>query len=529
MIKKLISQNRVFLLITLALFLIFSSVLYVSMNQIYEREARLQHELEEARLLAAERGISSFLADSGRDLRFISSLPAVKNYIESGFAPSVFGEELRQTFYSFARAHKKYYGIRLMDFSGREVAAVYNRPGEAAAILSGQELRDRSGREYFKETKKLEKHQIYVSPVGLTSVHEGHGSHYLALVRMGAPLFKGDGQRAGVLILDVNLAEWLNRLPGEIFVQTEEGNLISAGPAGTVESHESVHVFTQPSGMLVVSDIETIHYSAVEVLSGRTLFLAIQHEHPLLQLMFHRLILATVILLVLFLGLIFVIDYVNISRGRELIKAEQAIIFSLAGLAEGRDPETGAHLERTGKYLAVLAKQLAKKPEFRKVITSGFIDNLRDAAPLHDIGKVGMKDSILLKEGKLTEDEFKRMKQHVSVGAEVIRKTIKEFKLTRPFLEISLNICAYHHEKYNGQGYPGGLKDGEIPLEARMFALCDAYDTIRSKRPYKGALTHEEAVSRIKSDSGKHFDPDIVEAFLECEENFAAVSGDFPD
>ncbi len=529
MIRKLIRQNRLFLLITLALFLFFASILYVSFNQIYHREARLQHELEDARLTAAERSIRAFFADSERDIRFLSSLPAVKNYIDSDFAPSVFEDEVRETIYRFARTHNQYSRLRIIDSSGREVSAAVNRPGQSPYIVPGGGLRDESPRQYFIKTMKQGRDRIYISPVEMHEGTEDPEPFHAPLVRIGVPLFGEEAEKAGGLILDLNISRWFKLLPGEIFVHTEEGNLISMGPDGTVDFRRSDYVFPESSGMLEVSDIETIHYSSVEVLPGRKLVLGIQHEHPLLQLMFRRLMLATVILLVLVLGLIFFIDYVNISRGRELISAEQAIIFSLAGLAEDRNPETGEHLERTKEYAAALAKQLAKHRKFRRIITSDFIDNLNDAAPLHDIGKVGIPDSILLKEGKLTDEEFDEMKKHVSLGAGIIKKTIEKFKLRQAFLFMSRNISAYHHEKYNGRGYPEGLKGDEIPIEARIFALCDAYDAIRSKRPYKSELSHEDALARIKSDSGRHFDPDIVEAFLECEKEFSRIHDNSKD
>jgi len=218
-----------------------------------------------------------------------------------------------------------------------------------------------------------------------------------------------------------------------------------------------------------------------------------------------------------------IIGYLNVVRFRELIGAQKAIIFSLVELTERRDPETGQHLERTKKYTAELAKQLRENKKYRKLITSEFIEDISDAAPLHDIGKVGIRDSVLLKKSKLTQEEYEEMKEHVRIGKQILQDAIDTFKLKQPFLLVGRNICAYHHEKYDGKGYLEGLKGTEIPLEARIFTLCDTYDAIRSKRPYKDALPHEEAVRRIMSDSGEHFDPDIVDAFLKIENEFAKI------
>ncbi len=516
MIKKIIRQNTTFLLITLGLFLIFGSVLYIAMRQIYEREASLQHQLEEAPLLVAKQSIEIFFSSAEQDLLFLTALVDFETRPEN---------DLKEIFYRFAESQKQFYKIRLIDSSGQEVIRIDNRPGFVPLIIPEVELRNRKSREYFTETIGLDKEQIYVSPIILHV--ETIEEFPVPLVRLGSSLFGHNGGKTGVLIVDINLTECLKLLPEYGFIQTEERTLISIGPEGETDFRPSDYVFTELSGKLIASDIETIHYSTMEILSGRTLILGMQHEHPQLQLMFRRLVMVTVILLVLLLFLTLTIDFINFSKVKELISAEKAIIFSLAGLTEGRDPETGAHLERTGRYSGLLAKRLAKEPKFRKIITGGFIDNIYDAAPLHDIGKVAVRDSILFKKGKLTEREFSEMKQHVIIGARVIQNAIEKFKLTQLFIAMSRNICAYHHEKYNGQGYPEGLKGEEIPLEARIFALCDAYDTIRSRRPYKEGLSHEKAVDRIKSDSGNHFDPDIVEVFLECEAEFARIHDEY--
>ena len=180
------------------------------------------------------------------------------------------------------------------------------------------------------------------------------------------------------------------------------------------------------------------------------------------------------------------------------------------------DRETAGHLARTRKYAVAIAKELRKNKKYRKIITKEHIEDLNDAAPLHDIGKVGIRDDILLKESKLTDEEYEEMKRHALIGKKIIKDTIEKYKLNQSFLIMARDIIEYHHEKYNGKGYPTGLKGEEIPLEARIFAVADAYDAIRSKRPYKNSLPHKEAIKRIKSDKGEHFDPDIVDVFIKC-------------
>jgi putative two-component system response regulator len=280
---------------------------------------------------------------------------------------------------------------------------------------------------------------------------------------------------------------------------------------------------------LNISNVETIHYSTVEFLLGKRLIVAVFHSRLSLKVALQRLIIASIIFFVLFLCLILIISHINILRFRELIGAQKAIISSLAELTEGRDPETGRHLERTRNYCVILAKQLRKSKKYRKIITDEFIEDLYEASPLHDIGKVGIRDAVLLKEGKLTQEEYEEMKKHVIIGKQVLQHAIDKFKLKQSFFIVGRNICAYHHEKFNGKGYPEGLKGDEIPMEARIFALCDAYDAIRSKRPYKNELSHEEAVKRIKAESGEHFDPNIVDAFLKCERKFLEISETYKD
>ena len=131
---------------------------------------------------------------------------------------------------------------------------------------------------------------------------------------------------------------------------------------------------------------------------------------------------------------------------------------------------------------------------------------------------------ILHKKGKLTEEEYEQMKEHVNIGKKVLNSIVSQFKIDKLFFSIGENICAYHHEKFNGKGYPFGLRGDDIPVEARIFALCDAYDALRSKRPYKEVVPHDETVEIIKKDSGTHFDPDVIEAFLRCEKEFKEIS-----
>lgn len=218
--------------------------------------------------------------------------------------------------------------------------------------------------------------------------------------------------------------------------------------------------------------------------------------------------------------ILLLIAYLRQHQIGRLRTTQNNMVFGLANLAEMRDPDTGKHLERTRGYGVILAQTLRRQPKYRQLIDEGFIANLYDAAPLHDLGKVGVPDRVLLKPGRLDQEEFAIIQTHTTIGARILERLIEKIDEPLPFLTMSRNIALYHHEKYNGTGYPEGLAGEDIPLEARLYALGDAYDAIRAKRPYKTPVTHLETVQRLYAGRGTHFDPDMLDAFLDCEEHF---------
>jgi putative two-component system response regulator len=214
----------------------------------------------------------------------------------------------------------------------------------------------------------------------------------------------------------------------------------------------------------------------------------------------------------------------RVGIGRRIIGLEMRdlAIFALAKLAESRDPETGEHLQRVRNYCRVIAKHLQGQPKFIGRVDDEFVGLVYQTSPLHDIGKVAIPDRVLLKPGRLTPDEFEVMKSHTLRGAATLDAVLKEFPGTS-FLEMAKDIVLYHHEKFDGQGYPRGLAGQSIPLAARIMALADVYDALTSRRVYKVAYNHDKAKSIIAEGIGTHFDPDIVEAFLAHERQFAAI------
>ncbi|MBI4792666.1 MAG: PAS domain S-box protein [Deltaproteobacteria bacterium] len=204
---------------------------------------------------------------------------------------------------------------------------------------------------------------------------------------------------------------------------------------------------------------------------------------------------------------------------RLIDRSRTTAILALAKLAEFRDKDTGCHLERIREYSKILAAELAKQPSYQHYITREYIDDIYLSSILHDIGKVGIPDYILLKPGKLTMEEYETMKCHSVYGGDALCESEKQ-TAGQSFLTIGKQIAYYHHEKWDGSGYPNGLAGPKIPLSARIVALADAYDALTSQRCYKSAISHERAKEIIIRDAGIHFDPDVVEAFLAQEHAF---------
>lgn len=221
---------------------------------------------------------------------------------------------------------------------------------------------------------------------------------------------------------------------------------------------------------------------------------------------------------------------VRVRAGERVLsyQSRDLIIFSLAKLAESRDYETGNHLDRIRHFSKTLAEHLAAVPGNPFRINDQFITNIFLTSPLHDIGKVGIPDHILLKPDRLDDREFEIMKEHARIGFRTLNEALQRYP-EADYLKISAEIALHHHEQYDGTGYPEGLRGEAIPLAARIVALADVYDALVSKRVYKQAIPHEIAEAVILERKGSHFDPAIVEAFLACQERFHAISDTYRD
>ncbi|MES2606212.1 MAG: two-component system response regulator [Pseudomonadota bacterium] len=217
-------------------------------------------------------------------------------------------------------------------------------------------------------------------------------------------------------------------------------------------------------------------------------------------------------------------------RTAQLGALQDVTIHAMASLAETRDNETGNHIRRTQHYLKVLAEKLRYNPRFAHFLNDDkTIDLLFKSAPLHDIGKVGIPDRILLKPGRLTPDEFETMKTHTTLGRDAILHAEQELGIEMPFLRYAKEIAYSHQEKWDGSGYPEGLSGDDIPISARLMAVADVYDALISKRVYKEAMSHEKAVAIIEEGRAKHFDPDMVDTFLAVQGEFLRIATQYAD
>jgi len=217
------------------------------------------------------------------------------------------------------------------------------------------------------------------------------------------------------------------------------------------------------------------------------------------------------------------------KRSRQLEALQDVTILALASLAETRDADTGNHLKRTQHYMRVLANQLRTHPRFSDFLNADMVELLFKSAPLHDIGKVGIPDKILLKPGRYEPEEYEIMKNHPRLGRDALNNAQKMAGQNIEFLEVAKEIVYSHHEKWDGSGYPQGLVGDAIPISARLMALADVYDALVCRRVYKDGMTHAKAAKIIIEGRGKHFDPDVVDAFLAQSAEFQFIASSIAD
>jgi putative two-component system response regulator len=225
-------------------------------------------------------------------------------------------------------------------------------------------------------------------------------------------------------------------------------------------------------------------------------------------------------------------DYLEaevVRRTHQMEAIQDVTVLAMSSMAETRDNETGNHILRTQRYVRRLAEQLQNHPRFHQQLTPQCIKLLFKSAPLHDIGKVGIPDNILLKPGKLTAEEFEIMKTHTTLGYNAIVRAERSLGMEFDFLQPAKEIALSHQEKWDGSGYPQGLAGDAIPISARLMAVADVFDALISKRVYKAPMSHEETLAIMVAGRGTHFDPDVLDAFLQVHEDFKAIAASYTD
>ena len=206
----------------------------------------------------------------------------------------------------------------------------------------------------------------------------------------------------------------------------------------------------------------------------------------------------------------------------QITKMQHDVIITMANVIESRDGTTGEHVKRTSTYTMMLAEKMREKGIYADKLDAEFMENMRNAAPLHDIGKITVPDAVLSKPGKLTNEEYDLIKSHSRAGAEMLRKNMPGM-VDPDFLQVACDMACYHHEKWNGKGYPEGLKGQEIPLSARILAVADVYDALVSKRQYKEGMTTEQAFEIMAKDRGEGFEADILDTFFEIKSELESL------
>lgn len=257
--------------------------------------------------------------------------------------------------------------------------------------------------------------------------------------------------------------------------------------------------------------------------NGIITFFIVYSVITVVQMIFPEILISSLAITVMILGI-----YMNFEDPavKELERYYSETVMNFATLIENRDSSTGGHIRRTAEYVRLIAEELRRNGQYKEILTKDYIENLLNAAPMHDIGKISVPDSILKKPGKLTGEEFEIMKRHASDGGNIIRETFGNLG-NKEYCQIAYEVSRYHHEKWNGNGYPDGLKRNEIPLCARIMAIADVFDAVSERRCYRDSMPIEQCFEIIAQGSGQDFDPIIAETFLNAREKVVKIHDEF--
>lgn len=585
--NRLVRARFITLLIPLTILnivaLMLANSLFINVEQA-KQQALVQAAIEVGTNLAQHD-----LATVMSHLEFLTASEHVESYLNSGIDGSK--AHIEREFLNLASTSQLYDQIRLIAPSGKELVRIDYFDGQAVAVVP-ELLQDKSNRYYFKEAAAITADKMYISALDLNVENGVIEQPLKPMIRFAKPLRDKSGELRGVIVLNyfasLLLDKFRNQMmfaPGEGALLNKDGYWLSSNyPSqewGFMLDHKQSFGSESPELWQAISLSEK---GSVENSNGLVTFATV---HPIKDidkkvanrdhfidewriiivntywgvgpaLVLSKMEFLYPALIIYPIGLILIWFWARASVGRkcaelelknlnktltlrvaertrELAVIKDVTILSMATLAETRDNETGQHLRRTQTYVRLLARELQKHPDFHDFLSDKNIDLLYKSAPLHDIGKVGIPDDILLKPAKLTEIEFEIMKRHTTYGSDAISSSINTLtsELTEndgpTFLQFAQDIAHYHHEKWDGSGYPIGLSGDDIPIAARVMAIADVFDALSCRRVYKAAFGREQTESIMFEGRGTHFDPRMLDAFSRVNDSFWEVKDMFAD
>ena len=524
------------------------------------------------------------------DTDFISNSQITRGFISAPSDPAQL-EHIRLLFLNIIKTHKIYDQIRLLSATGQELVRVNFNNG-TPQVVANAKLQDKSDRYYFTEALDLPSGKVFVSQFDLNIENGKIETPYKPVIRFARPLYDENHKVKAVVVMNFNgnlllehFRNALSSIPGKRMLINREGYWLSHDARQKEWGFllDSEHSFVreypelwqqmkdQTSG-IINADIGRVRFFSIEPHKNTPQFehfndncisawklTVINDDHRMgLPFFLEHLTYLYPLLLAYPLGSILLWFWARADSGRavaeqelvalnrslekkvhrrtaELEATKDATILSLATLAETRDNETGQHVQRTQKFVEVLANSLQNHPDFKNQLSNSSIEQIYKSAPLHDVGKVGIPDHILHKPSKLTTEEFAVMQRHTTLGSDAIEEAINSltsspsFDGSTTFLHYARDIAHYHHERWDGTGYPKGLVGDHIPLPARIMAVADVYDALVSERVYKKAYSREKAEDIILNQSKGQFDPRIIEAFNEVRDQFWEIKEYYAD
>ena len=528
-------------------------------------------------------------------LNFLTLSDSVKSY--ANIQSKENREHVEYEFLNLLKTNRFFDQVRFIDEFGMEKVRVdyfNNNP----KIISRDQLQNKKSRYYFAETAKIQDNKLFISPLDLNRENGKVEIPYKPVIRFARTVRDENNEFKGILIVNYLAGHLLKDVykhfsleQGKVSLLNEDGywlissnkdnewgftldhkkrfsdqfpnvwNKIKEGPKqGSFKNANNSYYFFAVDSLL---NINSMIPNENVALKNWILVLNKGEWHSWQSMFFKRD--NSLFVFIFFFGIFFIFIWTKVAsereyaeaslkelnvtleamvidrtrdltqRAKELEATKSAVIVGMASLAEMRDSETGQHLKRTQEYVRILATELKATPDFENVITDELITIYTNTAPLHDIGKVGVSDAILLKKGALSVDEFTEMKKHAMLGEEIVDASIRHLQSEFPskqglrFLTIARELVGGHHEKWDGNGYPRGLVGDEIPVSARIMALADVFDALSTKRSYKEAFSVAKVKQIILEGDGTHFDPRVIKAFLNVQDKFWDIRKEFAD